>query len=300
MADKKITALTALGAADKAADDRLHIIDYSASPVNKQISITNLFSQVPVSTSIVGASKEFEVGFGAASVSALKVTNGATATAQANVIINDDGNAYVDFTVKADNANTAISVESARVSDAGNANMVYFNTNQDTTNGGVDVCFKGTTEICMYVDNSNNNVIVGGAGTTSGAAATTDYRLKVVKDTNAGGGITSDGFISFTGTDNVAPAAGGTAACSVTTSVSRLTVASGSAATVTLAAGKAGQVKHIICVVDNGGSVTLDQTNVTDPASAITFQDAGDSWTGYYDGTLTKWITIGGNGYAHG
>ena len=42
MADKKITALTALGAADKDADDRLHIIDYSSSPVNKQISLTNI------------------------------------------------------------------------------------------------------------------------------------------------------------------------------------------------------------------------------------------------------------------
>ena len=39
MADKKITALTALGAGDPdPAVDLLHIIDYSASPVNKKIT----------------------------------------------------------------------------------------------------------------------------------------------------------------------------------------------------------------------------------------------------------------------
>ena len=123
----------------------------------------------------------------------------------------------------------------------------------------------------------------------------------MVKDTNAGGGITSDGFISFTGTDNVAPAASGTAAASVTTSVTRLTIPSSGTGALTLAAGKAGQIKHIIAVGGSGGSVDLDTTNVTDPnAAAIIWQAAGDTWTGYYDGTLSKWITIGGNGYAHG
>jgi len=44
MADKKITALTALGTTDvDPAADLLHIIDYSASPVNKKITIANLF-----------------------------------------------------------------------------------------------------------------------------------------------------------------------------------------------------------------------------------------------------------------
>ena len=47
MADKKITALTELGVGLVApATDLLHIIDYSASPVNKKITVANLFSQV--------------------------------------------------------------------------------------------------------------------------------------------------------------------------------------------------------------------------------------------------------------
>ena len=62
MADKKITALTALGAGlTEPANDLLHIIDYSASPVNKKITIANLFNKVNTDTTIIGASKTFEV-----------------------------------------------------------------------------------------------------------------------------------------------------------------------------------------------------------------------------------------------
>ena len=63
MADKKITALTALTATTKDSDlDVLHIIDYSAAPVNKKITVAELFSNVNTSTHIYGQSKSFELG----------------------------------------------------------------------------------------------------------------------------------------------------------------------------------------------------------------------------------------------
>ena len=53
MADKKITALTALGSGDLAAGDLLHVIDDpSGTPINKKISITNFFSDVPTAVTI--------------------------------------------------------------------------------------------------------------------------------------------------------------------------------------------------------------------------------------------------------
>ena len=112
MADKKITALTALTATGKdSAADLLHIIDFSASPVNKKISVANLFSNVNTDTHIYGASKTLEVGFAAAVNAHLSVTTGANATTDGNVIVNDDGVAFVDFTVKSLTSDQAIKVD---------------------------------------------------------------------------------------------------------------------------------------------------------------------------------------------
>ena len=283
MADKKITALTALGTTDvDPAADLLHIIDYSASPVNKKITVANLFDQVNTNTSIYGNSKTFEVGQAAAVNSHIRVEVGASASADGAVTINDDGVAYVDFVVKSLTSNEAIKV------DAG-ADTVTINGDSTV----LDFVVKGDTTTLIHADGGEDAV---GIGTATIATNTT---LTVAADATSGHAASLAGNLLMTGSENVAPAAG-TVAVSLTVPVTRLTIgSSGQTGTLSLADGTAGQIKHIVAVVDGTGTVTLDIANRAD-AHAVTFQDVGDSWTGWYDTTLTKWITIGSNGYSHG
>ena len=361
MADKKITALTALGTTDvDPAADLLHIIDYSASPVNKKITVANLFDQVNTNTSIYGISKSFEIGSAAAASSAIKVTTGSNATLTSSikneVIINDDGVAYVDFTVKSLASNQAIKVDSAAntVSINGDNENVDFVVKGDTltticSDGGLDAVGIGqgtatlsgnyslqvlgdgvvvdstcdiATSTALTMDSTATiaaGVSVYGIGiapgttiasvtnattavlSTASLATANNQTFTFVTAAGTGAAAQFQGFVSYTGSDNIAPTSAAAAVISVETPITRVTAPGSGTGAMTLAAGRDGQVKHLICIAATGGTADLTTTNVTDPnAAAIVFQAAGDTWTGIYDGTLTKWITLGGNGYAHG
>ena len=136
MADKKITALNALNATTKdSAVDLLHIIDFSGSPVNKKITVADLFSNVNTDTHIYGNSKVFEIGQAAAANSHLRVAVGADATTDGTVTINDDGVDYVDFLVKSGESDSAIKVDSGAdtVTINGDSANLDFIVNGDTT-----------------------------------------------------------------------------------------------------------------------------------------------------------------------
>ena len=358
MADKKITALTALNATGKdSAADFLHIIDYSASPVNKKITVANLFDQVNTNTTIYGNSMIFEVGQAAAVNSHIRVAVGSDASTDGAVTINDDGIAFVDFIVKSLGSDGAIKVDAGTDDVTINSDSIAaldFQVNGDTrtticSDGGLDAVGIGqgtatlsgdyslqvlgdgvvvdstcdiATSTALTMDSTATiaaGVSVYGVGIAAGTtiASVTNATTAVLSTaslatannqtftfvTAAGTGAAAQfqGFVSYTGSDNCNPAASGTAAISVETAVTRVTTPGSGTGTMTLAAGRDGQVKHLICAVDGGGTGDLDTTNVVDTnAAAIIFQDVGDSWTGIYDGTLAKWITLAGNGYAHG
>ena len=355
MADKKITALTALGAGlTEPANDLLHIIDYSASPVNKKITIANLFNQVNTDTTIIGASKTFEVEH-AAGTSVLEVlTNTVASTAEATVTVNKDEHNFVDFTVHS-TGGEAISVDASADTVTINSDAIAaldFVVKGDTTtlihaDGGLDCVGIGTATLSgnyslqvlgdgVVVDSTcdiatstaltmdDTSVIAAGVAvygigiapgttiasvtnattavlSTASLATANNQTFTFVTAAGTGAAAQFQGFVSYTGSDNCNPAASGTAAISVETAVTRVTTPGSGTGTMTLAAGRDGQVKHLVCAVDGGGTGDLDTTNVVDTnAAAIVFQDVGDSWTGIYDGTLAKWITLAGNGYAHG
>ena len=293
MADKKITALTELSATGKAGEDFLHIIDYGggSSPVNKRISLTNLFNNANLDTHIYGTSKTFEIGFTSTSISAFKVVTSASASGVGTVTINEDQTDYVDLLVKTTNSASAISVDAS-------ADTITINGGGN----GVDFIVNGENVDKMIFCDASADVV--GIGV---AAPATAYTLDVAA--TSGKGIKSAGTIDVTGsvtaTADVTLAkkfimsdvqaltcAAGANNVTVTETFTRLTLPSSGTCTLTLPAGTAGQVKTIFTAVQGGSStVTITTTNVL-PAVTTTLSDVGDSWTGWYDTTASKWQTI--------
>ena len=163
MADKKITALTELNAAGKNhAADLLHIIDYSASPVNKKITLANLFSTIDTPITSFGAHTH-DVGPTTAisGISVIIPNTTPAGGAETAVVINEDSNAFVDFRVESNNSAQAIYVDASDVTTAGNANIVYINGDK----ANVDLCVKGigfdVNNPTLYTDATYDSVGIG-------------------------------------------------------------------------------------------------------------------------------------------
>jgi len=259
MADKKITALTELNAANKDSSvDLLHIIDFSATPVNKKISVANLFSNVNTDTHIYGASKTFEIGYANDTNSAIKVTTASSATGDGNVIINDDGNQYTDFTVKSLNSDGAIKV------DAG-TDDVTINTD---SHADVDFTVNSDNGVNIYADGGLECVGIG-TGTVDGTAT-----LTVAADATTGHALNLQGNLIIS--ETIAHSAAG--AIPITDPVVLLSVDGTKA--YTLADGQQdGQVLTIICVAATNtpaGTVTPENLN---GHTSILFNAVGDTVT---------------------
>ena len=126
MADKKITALSDLGAAI-ASEDLLHVIDDpSGNPVNKKISVANVFNNIPTYIALDDTVQVVDTTTEAvnvtSSISHLNTTAGAHAGALADgtngqikiiTMITDGGNSVVTPT----NANGFSTVTFADVGD---------------------------------------------------------------------------------------------------------------------------------------------------------------------------------------
>ena len=280
MADKKITALTDMAAIGKSpAEDLLHIIDYGggSSPVNKKITIANLFSKVNTSTQIYAASSEFEIGLTDATVSVLKAFVGASATAASGVTINDDQNDLTDFTVKTQNSAQAIFVDSSDDSGAGDVNYVKINGDS----AKVDFQVNSDTGILVHTDSNDHSV---GIGTSTPSA---NYMLDVIADASTGHSVHAAGNILMSGTQ----ALSATGDVDLTKPVTTFT--NTSAITHNMAAGTDGQIKVLTCI--SSGSSGSSVVTVTNPAwggaGTITLDAVGEAVTLIYAGA--KWNIIG-------
>ena len=290
MADKKITALSALASTsvDPAAD-LLHIIDYSASPVNKKITVANLFDQVNTNTSIYGNSLVFEVGQAAAVNSHIRVAVGANATTDGAVTINDDGVAYVDFVVKSLTSDQAIKVDAGAdtVTINGDSTVLDFVVKGDTTtlihaDGGLDAVGIGTaTPDTTYTMTVAATGVLGikslGGVDITGALSTT---------TNATIGGAAAGVLFLPSVESVTYASGTANHPSVAVTTSLVTLTTGASSGALPNGTSVGQIKILTCLsVANSAVYTNTPTSMNGFAS-FAMDAAGDA-------IMLQWQTAG-------
>ena len=313
MADKKITALTALTATGKVSStDLLHIIDYSASPVNKKITVSDIFSNANTAITSYGA---FTHDFGPTNaISGLSVViPNATpaASAETEVVVNDDGNAFVDFRVQTSLNDKAFHIDSSLDSGAGNCNTITINGGAIAGTKKVDFKVNSSTGILVHCDSTDHVV---GFGT---AAPDTDYIADFAavsgKSIKTAGGVDVTGVSTFTGNTTItgnAPITGApinsgaeiltaAGAASLTVATTIFNMSANANVTVTLAAGTEGQIKYFATkAVDTGNSRKVRLHPVTSGASTlqglpvyIDFDAVGEGATLLYKDS--KWNVIG-------
>jgi hypothetical protein len=287
MADKKITALTALDSTGKDPTDLLHIIDFSASPVNKKITLANLFARIDTPVSSVGVSN-FEYGPTTA-ISAFKIDiPNATpaASAETTVVINENANQFVDFRVETNNSAQAIFVDSS--DDSGNGNVNYVKINGDSA--AVDFQVYSDTGILVHTDAPNHSV---GIGKNDPSAS---YMLDVAADVTTGASAGLAGWLGFTSTpdDLTGGATGSKTAIPVTTPIAHLTATNTtSAGHFSLADGTQGQIKILVAkAISSSQAATVTPTNYGGSGdTTILFNADGESVTLLF--TNGRWNAIG-------
>lgn len=285
MADKKITALTALDSTGKDPTDLLHIIDFSASPVNKKITLANLFARIDTPVSSVGTSN-FEFGPTTA-ISAFKVDipNATPADgAESTVVVNESGNAFVDFRVETSLNTHAFHIDSSLDNSAGDCNTITVNGGAIASTKLVDFNINSKTGILFHTDAFDHTV---GIGTTTPSES---FMLDVVADATTGGSINSAGWLAMSTNDTRA----GAGAVGVTTPVTFLTNTSGDSA-LTIGNGTNGQIKILIMTQRDAGTMKFtSQSNIqlSGGGTVLTFDSVGENAILMY--VNSKWQLLAG------
>jgi len=319
MADKKITALTELTSTGKVSStDLLHIIDYSASPVNKKITVSNLLKDANTAITSFGAFTHDLGPTNAISGLSVVVPNATpAASAETEVVVNDDGNAFVDFRVQTSLNDKAFHIDSSLDDTAGNCNTITINGGAIAGTKKVDFKVNSSTGILVHCDSTDHVVGFGTAAPDTAYiadfAAVSGKSIKTAGSVDITGAITATTTAAFTGSTSVGATASGTLNL---LSVESITAASATAVNCSnthtttllttnhndgngaLADGTTvGQIKIISCVVrgGSGNDYVLTPANFKN-GSTITFDAVGDCVTLIWQ--TGGWAVAGGFGIA--
>ena len=311
MADKKITALTALTADGKvSADDLLHIIDYSASPVNKKITVSDLLSNANTAISSYGAyTHDFGPTNAISGLSVVIPNATPAASAETEVVVNEDGNAFVDFRVETGLSASAFQVDSSLDTDNGSCNTVTINGDFAKVDFRVNSDTSTATTPLLHCDGVSHGIAIGKED-----PATThlvDVAAVSGKSIKTAGGIDVTGVSTFTGNTTItgnatitgAPINSGAeiltaaGAASLTVATTIFNMSADADKTITLAAGTEGQIKYFTCkAVDTGNKIRLHPvtsgTSTLQGANVyVDFDAAGEGATLMYKDS--KWNVLG-------
>ena len=148
MADKKITALTDLGTG-LAAEDLLHVIDDpSGNPVNKKISVANVFNNVPTWLGLDGTPQSITNTTDAVNVTTSITHIDTTSGAHAGTLADGSNGQIKIITLIADGGNSVITPTNA----SGFTSLTFGNV--------------GDTAICIFTNSKWHILTLKGASIT--------------------------------------------------------------------------------------------------------------------------------------